>query len=531
MSGDRFDFIVVGAGSAGAVLAARLSENGRARVLLLEAGPRGRSPWLRIPIGYAKTFDEPTYNWCYETEADAGGRRIFWPRGKVLGGSSAINGLIYIRGQRADYDHWRQLGNAGWSFDDVLPYFKRAEDQERGADDLHGTGGPIGVSNLRLRHPLSEAFIAAAEEAGIPRNDDFNGPRQEGAGYYQLTTRRGLRSSTAATYLKAARRRPNLAIRTEALVSRILLEGGRAVGVAYVRGGREERAMAAREVVISAGTVNAPQILQLSGIGPPEVLKAAGIAVAHALPGVGRNLQDHYQARSVYRCSQPITFNDGRKSLLRQAFWGLDFLLFRRGPMTIGAGQVGCFVRTRAGIEDADVQFHFFTMSSDKPGWLLHDFPGYSATICQLRPESRGEIAIASADPAAPPAIRPHYLSTALDRETTVAGLKLARKISRMPAFAPYLAGEVLPGDAVRTDDEFLDYALHNGASIFHPVGTCKMGRDPMAVVDDRLLVHGIAGLRVADASIMPTLVSGNTNAAAIMIGEKAADLIRRPPA
>jgi choline dehydrogenase len=522
-----FDYIVIGAGSAGCVLADRLTRSGRHRVLLLEAGGADRNPWIHIPLGYAKLFANPKVNWLYESEPEAelDNRRIIQPRGKVLGGSSSINGLIYIRGQAEDFDHWRQLGNVGWSWDDVLPYFKRAECQERGADAYHGGDGPLPVSN-QAPHELCEAFVAAAQQVGIPRNDDFNGASQEGAGYFQTTARRGRRWSTAVAYLRPARKRPNLAVVTRALTRRILFEGRRAIGVAFARGAETLEARAGREVIIAAGAINAPQLLQLSGVGPAALLQQHGIPVLAALGGVGANLQDHLQVRMVFRCTHRITLNDDVASLLRSARMCLDYGLRRKGPLAVAAGYAGGFFRTDPRLATPDVQSHFLTFSTNKMGDKLHDFSGFTASICQLRPESRGTVAIKSADPAAAPAIRPNYLSSPTDRATTVAGMRLLRRISEAPALAAYIAAEVEPGPACRSDEEWLAFCRARGSTIYHPAGTCRMGEDAMAVVDARLRVHGLAGLRVVDGSVMPSLVSGNTNAAIIMIGEKAADMI-----
>jgi len=522
------DYIVVGAGSAGAVIASRLSEDPAVRVVLLEAGDRDRNPWLHIPLGYGKTMTDASVNWMYETEPEpnCAGRRIFWPRGKVLGGTSAINGLVYIRGQVEDFDHWRQLGNAGWSFEDVLPYFKRAEGNVRGGDALHGGDGPLGVSDL-APHPLCEAFIEGAVQAGIPRNPDFNSRKQEGVGYFQLTTRRGLRSSTSVAYLKRARGRPNLRIFTRAHAARVLLDGTRAVGVAYRQDGQERELRCGREVILCGGAINSPQLLMLSGIGPAKQLKDHGVAVALDLPGVGENLQDHYQARVIFRCARAVTLNDVMMSPWRKALTGLDWLTRRQGMLTIGAGAVGMFTRTRPGLETPDVEYHIIMFSADRPGGGLHKFSGFTVSACQLRPESRGTITLKSADPMAAPAIRPNYLATEGDGRMLVDGLKTIRRIAKSPALGPWITAEHQPGDAVQSDDELLDYIKRAGTTIFHPAGTCKMGQDPMAVVDERLRVRGLAGLRVADASIMPTVVSGNTNAACIMIGEKAADMLR----
>lgn len=526
---DIYDFIVVGAGSAGCVLAHRLSADPRHRVLLLEAGPADRNPWIHIPVGYFRTMYS-SLSWGYQTEPEPGlgGRSVLWPRGKVLGGSSSINGLVYIRGQAEDFDHWRQLGNPGWSFADVLPYFRRAEHQERGADAFHGAGGPLGVSDLRLKHPICEAFIAAAEAAGIPRNADFNGASQEGVGYFQLTTRDGWRASTAREYLRPVRRRTNLAVETEALAARVVLEGRRAVGVAYLKNGTERVARARGEIVLSGGAINSPQLLQLSGIGPGGLLQAHGIAVQHDLPGVGECLQDHFQVRFVYRCPLPITFNDLARSPWRKLGVALEWLLRRSGPMTIGAGQVGLFCRTRPELATPDIQFHMFPVSMDRPGGKFHDYPGITSSICQLRPESRGWIRLKSPDPRAHPAIQANYLATSGDQQTIVAGMKVARRIAAQAPLAPYIAEEMIPGAAHASDEALLAIARRNGTTIFHPTSTCRMGPegDALAVVDPELRVRGIEGLRVADASVMPTVVSGNTNAACIMIGEKASDLL-----
>ena len=524
----NFDYIVVGAGSAGCVLANRLTADGRRKVLLLEAGPRDTYPWIHIPIGYAKTMFNKKYNWCFYTEPDPGmnNRQIYWPRGKVLGGSSAINGLIFIRGQRQDYDRWEQLGNRGWGWDDVLPYFIRSERNQRGAGEFHGAAGEQCVSDVGERHELAEAFIAASEQAGIPRNDDFNGAAQEGVGYYQLTTWRGRRRSSAVCYLKPVRKRPNLVVETNAHALRVLLDGKRASGVAYQQHGKQQQALAQREVILSAGAVQSPQLLQLSGIGDAELLKSRGIEIVHNLPGVGQNLQDHLQIRVLHRCAKPITTNDDMKSVFRKLGMGLKYALFRSGPLGVGINQAGAFARTRGDIATPDIQFHFSALSADMPGAPLHDFSGFTSSICQLRPESRGSVTIKSTDPFEPPAIRPNYLAARTDCRTTVAGVKFARKIASAPALRPYIVNERLPGKQVESYEELLEFARDTGVTIFHPSGTCKMGSDSAAVVDEQLRVHGADGLRVVDCSIMPTLVSGNTHAPAVMIAEKAADMI-----
>jgi choline dehydrogenase len=523
-----FDYIIVGAGSAGCVLANRLTESGRYRVLLLEAGPADRNPWIHIPIGYAKLFANAKVNWLYESEPEPelNNRRIIQPRGKVLGGSSSINGLIYIRGQKEDFDIWRQLGNPGWSWDDVLPYFKKAESQQRGADEYHGCDGPLSVSDQTEPHELCEAFIAAGQQTGIPRNDDFNGASQEGVGYFQTTSRKGLRCSTAVGYLRPARKRPNLTILTAALTTRILFDGTRAIGIAFTRGGEAMVARAAGEVILSAGAINSPQVLQLSGVGPGGLLRGLGIGMVREMPGVGANLQDHFQTRMAFRCSRKITLNDIVANPLRKAGIGLKYALRRTGPLTVSAGYVGAFLRTDPRLATPDVQVHFLTFSTDKMGTALHNFPGFSASICQLRPESRGSVAIKTDNPADAPAIRVNYLSTELDRATMVAGLRLLRKISQAPAMAPYVEAELEPGPACQSDADWLAFCRARGSTIYHPTCTCRMGEDANAVVDARLRVHGLDRLRVVDGSIMPNVVSGNTNAAIVMIAEKGAEMI-----
>ena len=523
-----FDYIIVGAGSAGCVLANRLTESGRHRVLLLEAGPADRNPWIHVPIGYAKLFTNAKVNWLYESEPEPelNNRRIIQPRGKVLGGSSSINGLVYIRGQKEDFDLWRQLGNAGWSWDDVLPYFKKAESQQRGADEYHGGDGPLSVSDQTEPHELCEAFIAAGQQTGIPRNDDFNGASQEGVGYFQTTSRKGLRCSTAVGYLRPARKRPNLTVVTAALTTRILFDGTRAIGIAFTRGGEPMVARAAGEVILSAGAINSPQVLQLSGVGPGGLLRGLGIDIVREVPGVGANLQDHFQTRMVFRCSRKITLNDVVANPLRKVGIGLQYALRRKGPLTISAGYVGAFLRTDPRLVTPDVQVHFLTFSTDKMGTALHDFPGFSASICQLRPESRGSVAIKTAGPGDAPAIRVNYLSTELDRTTMVAGLRLLRKISQAPAMAPYVEAELEPGPACQSDADWLAFCRARGSTIYHPTCTCRMGDDATAVVDARLRVRGLDRLRVVDGSIMPNVVSGNTNAAIVMIAEKGAEMI-----
>ena len=526
----EFDYIIVGAGSAGCVLANRLTADGKYSVLLLEAGPRDTNPWIHIPLGYGRLFKEKAVNWMYQTEPEPGlnGRNVFQPRGKVLGGSSSINGLLYVRGQHEDYDRWRQHGNLGWGFDDVLPYFKKAEDQRRGADDFHGTGGPLPVSNLGHPDPLSAAFVEAAVEAGIPRNADFNGATQEGAGFFQTTTSGGRRASTAVAYLRPARARANLHVETSALAERILFEGRRAVGVAYRCAGVSRTARARKEILVSSGAFNSPQLLQLSGVGPADLLREHGIEPVLDAPGVGHDLQDHMQVRVVMRCSQAITLNDIVNNPFRKVMTGLRYAAFRTGPLTIAAGTSGAFFRTNPRLATPDIQIHFLPFSTDKMGEKLHPFSGFTASVCQLRPESRGSIRIRSADPAAPPEIRINYLASEVDRTTNVEGLKILRKILRAPALAPYVVEEVDPGGKVTSDEALLAYCRVRGTTIYHPTSTCRMGNDPLAVVDQRLRVRGTEGLRVVDASVMPDLVSGNTNAPVIMIAEKASEMILR---
>jgi len=523
-----FDYIIVGAGSAGCVLANRLTASGRHRVLLLEAGGHDRNIWIHIPLGYGKLFANAKVNWLYTTEPEPelNNRRVIQPRGKVLGGSSSINGLLYIRGQHEDFDHWRQLGNAGWAFQDVLPYFRRAEDQERGADALHGAGGHLKVSDVCEPHPLCEAFIEAAQQSGFPRNDDFNGPTQEGAGYFQLTARNGRRWSTAVGYLKEAKRRPNLAVAPNALAARVLFSGKRAIAVEYRQGETTRTAYADAEVIVAGGAFNSPQLLQLSGLGPAKLLRELGVAVLADMAGVGADLQDHLQIRMQYRCTEPITMNDVINDWRYRYGAGLRYLLSRKGLLTIGAGYAGAFLRTQPDLATPDVQIHFLIFSADAAGAALHAFPGFMTSVCQLRPESRGFVRIKSSDPSVPPAIQPRYLSSRADCDCVVDGMKLMRRVMDQPVMRRYIAEERAPGAQCTSDADLLAFARDTGTTVYHPTSTCRMGSDPGAVVDERLRVRGFERLRVVDASIMPTVVSGNTNAAAVMIGEKGADMI-----
>ncbi len=523
-----YDYIIVGAGSAGCVLANRLSADASTTVLLLEAGPRDTDPWIHIPLGYGKLFKKPSVNWSYfsEPEPQLNGRKIFTPRGKVLGGSSSINGLVYTRGQPEDFDDWE---TPGWSFGELLPYFKKSEDQVGqglDADPLHGRGGPLAVSDQSEPHELCDAFIEAAVQAGHPRNPDFNGAEQEGAGYQQLTARNGRRCSTAVGYLRPVAGRENLTVETDALVSRVLFSGMRACGIEYVKGEASLQAKANREVILCGGAINTPQILQLSGVGPAALLAEHGVPLVLDQPHVGEHLQDHFQARIALKCTRAITLNDDMQSWWRMARMGLRYALLRKGPLAVSAGYAGGFWRTRPELKRPDVQTHFLTFSLDRMGEKLHPFSGFTASICQLRPSSRGSVRIRSSDPRAAPAIRYNYLDTELDRRTMVDGMRLLRRILEQPAIRPYIAAEYLPGARVQTDDEWLGYLREAGTTIYHPTCSAKMGTGPDAVVDSHLRVKGLEGLRLVDASVMPAVVSGNTNAAVIAIAEKAADLI-----
>jgi choline dehydrogenase len=527
-----FDYVIVGGGTAGCVLANRLTASGRDRVLVLEAGPRDNYLWIHIPIGYGKTMFHPVYNWGFYTEPEPSmhGRKVYWPRGRGLGGSSSINGLIYVRGQPEDYDRWAAAGNVGWGWHDVLPYFIRSEANSRGASAMHGADGPLACTDIGARHELIEAIIAGAGELGVPRSDDFNAGVQEGAGYYQLFTRRGWRCSTAVGYLKPARARHNLAVETGAQVTRVLFDGRRAIGVEYVQDGATRQVHAQREVLLAAGALQSPQLLQLSGIGDPALLREFGIPVVQPLSGVGENLQDHLQLRLLYRCTKPITTNDDLNSWWRSLKIGAQWILQRSGPLAVGINQGGLFARVLPESATPDVQFHFATLSADLAGAAPHPFPGFTFSVCQLRPTSRGHVRLKSRDPLAAPAMQPNYLTTEADARCAIAAVRYARKLAATAALRPYIAEEVRPGPMMNAADDHavLEFCREYGATIFHPSGTCRMGvaEDPQAVVDARLRVLGVDALRVVDCSIMPALVSGNTNAPVVMIAEKASDMI-----
>ena len=527
----EFDYVIVGAGSAGCVLANRLSADGKATVALVEAGGRDSSPWIHIPVGYFKTMGNPRTDWCFETEPDPGlnGRSIKWPRGKTLGGSSSINGLLYVRGQTEDYDGWRQMGNPGWGWEDVLPLFKRSEDWELNGSDLRGAGGPLAVSPTRIARPEIDAWIEAAEAAGYRRNPDYNGANQEGVGLFQLTARRGRRCSSAVAYLHPVANRQNLTVLVNHQTRRVIVEGSRATGIETQGPNGLVQIRARCEVVLSAGAIGSPQILKHSGIGPGAELQEFGIETRIDLPGVGQNLQDHLQARPVYRC-KVRTINTESRSLFRKALMALEFALWRTGPMTMAASLGTGFLKTRPDLSTPDIQFHVQPFSADNPADGPHPFDAFTASVLQLRPESAGHLALKSPDPMAPPAIHPNYLATQTDCDTLVEGIRIARRIANTVPLSNLVSAEHTPGPEIAEDDRdaILNWARDTSVTIYHPTGTCKMGPDGDAssVVDPRLRVRGIGSLRVADASIMPRIVSGNTNAPAIMIGEKASDLI-----
>jgi choline dehydrogenase len=530
LSEHDFDFIVAGAGSAGCAVAARLSESGRHKVLLLEAGEDDRNPWIHVPLGGSRTFSNPRLSWLYNSEPEPNlqDRVLYQPRGKVVGGSSSINGQVYIRGNAGDYDGWRQSGCEGWSYDDVLPYFKRAENQQGGADQFHGSGGPLWVSDQRVKNELADEFVAAAQQLGIAKNPDFNGASQDGAGHFQTTTRNGRRCSAAA-YLRPARRRSNLVIETKALATRVIVKGRRAVGVEFNTPGGPRTAHARREVIVCGGTFNSPQLLQLSGIGPAGLLRELGVTVVHDLPGLGANLQDHLAVGMVFKCRRPITFNDLTAGVWRRAALLLRYALFRTGPLASNGIYACAFHRSDTRLSRPDLQIVMLpwsTVARTKNGLVMHPFSAFSIFAVHIHPESRGSVRLKSPDPTAAPAIRFNFLESENDRQLIVRGMKLSRQIAAAEPLRSSVLEEFLPGPAYRSDDELLAFARQAAISLYHPVGTCRMGNDPMAVVDPRLRVRGIDGLRVADASVMPEIISGNTNAPTIMIGEKAADMI-----
>ncbi len=531
----EFDYVIVGAGSAGCVLANRLSADPASRVLLIEAGGRDRNPLLRVPILTGHWLRGRRHNWSYETEPQPGldGRRLAWPRGKVLGGSSAINGMVYTRGLRSDYDTWAQAGLAGWSYDDVLPYFRRSEDRDAGADEFHGEGGPLAVSRPQSANPLFDSFLDASAQAGYPRTDDFNGARQEGFGRYDFNIRNGRRNSSATAFLDPVRARPNLAIWTGCQARCFVLEEGRATGIELLRNGARETVTARREIVLSGGVVNSPQLLMLSGIGPADELRRHGIAVVRDMPGVGQNLQDHVLARVQFACRKPITLH-GLRRPDRAVAAVLRALVFGTGPGAAFPVLSGGFFRSRPELDEPDMQCHFLP-GLTSGSLRLNPFSrrgvgnrhGFMANVYQLRPLSRGSITLRGADPMDPPAIQPNYLAEEADRRTLIDGVRALRRIFAQPAFDNYRGEELAPGPGIETDDEIAAWIRQTADTVFHPVGTCKMGVDNMAVVDAALRVHGIDGLRVADASVMPRITSSNTHAPTVMIAEKASEMIR----
>lgn len=519
----EFDFVIVGAGSAGCVLAARLSEDLQARILLLEAGGRDTAREIRIPAAFPKLF-KSEYDWAFQTEPQSslGGRRCYWPRGKVLGGSSSINAMIYIRGHRSDYDRWREAGNPGWGYADVLPYFKKSENNERGGGEFHGVGGPLNVADLRQTNPLSRAFVEAAAAFGLPRNTDFNGAEQAGAGFYQVTQKNGLRWSAADAFLKPALRRSNLTVWTGAQATRVLFESRRAVGVEHIREGRKETARALREVILAGGAILSPHLLMLSGLGPADHLRAAGIYVLADLPGVGASLQDHLFLPVAFECLRPVSLDKAEtfSNLLRWA-------VFRKGPLTSNIAEAGGFLHRESRIAAPDLQFHFGPAYYLDHGFTKPGGCGFTLGPTLIRPESRGSIQLSSANPLDPPRIDPNYLASEADAGLLVDGIKICREIAAQKPFEPYRGRETHPGASCASETQIAAYVRRTAETVYHPVGTCAMGANAMAVVDAELRVRGVDGLRVVDASIMPAIVGGNTNAPVVMIAEKAADLIR----
>lgn len=530
MSGEKYDYVILGAGSAGCVLANRLSANGRHTVAIVEGGGRDNWIWFHIPVGYLFAIGNPRSDWMFRTEAEPGlnGRSLAYPRGKVIGGCSAINAMVYMRGQAADYDRWRQMGLEGWGWDDVLPLFRRQEDHFRGADDLHGAGGEWKVSEPRTSWEILDAFIQAAEESGIPRTDDFNRGNNEGVGYFHVNQKNGRRWSAARGFLKPVLARDNVTLLTESLVDRLAVEEGRARGVFVRRNGREQRIDANRAVVLSTGAVATPAVLERSGIGDAERIKALGVTPTHHLPGVGENLQDHLQMRMIFRVSGVKTMNTEYQSLIKRAGMGLQYALFRRGALTMAPSQLGAFTRSSPDFETPNIQYHIQPLSLDKFGDPLHRFDAFTVSVCNLRPASRGSIHARSADPADAPVIAPNYLSAPEDRRVAVDAIRVSRGIVGAPALQGYRPEEFLPGAHIDSDEDLAKAAGDIGTTIFHPVGTAKMGidNDPMAVTDSRLRVRGLEGLRIVDASVMPAITSGNTNSPTMMIAENAARMI-----
>jgi len=527
---DTYDFIVTGAGSAGCAVAGRLSESGKYRVLLLEAGTKDTNPWIHIPLGYTKTYTDPRVNWMFdsEPEKELNGRTLYQPRGKVLGGTSSINGMVYMRGTPTDYDGWRQKGCEGWGYDDVLPFFKKAEDQERGPNEFHGAGGPLHVSNP-VRSVLGDAMVKAAVEAGVPANNDFNGATQEGVGYYQTTTTNRRRWSSARAYLGPAKGRANLTIATVAHATRILFEGNKAVGVEYQTPTGKQTAYAKGEIVVSGGVYGSPQLLQLSGVGPGELLQEFGVPVVRDMEGVGKHLHDHFNTYLVWRCSQKVTLNDLAASPLMKLTSGIQYVFTRSGHLSNAGIYAGAFVRSDPRLEQPDLQINMFGWSAYerlRSGIKPHPFSAFTLSPVHLRPEGRGTVTIKSADPLAAPAIRFNFLASDYDFQALIYGTRFSRKIAEQPALKPFIVEEVIPGEACQSDEQMKEEIRLRGVSNLHPVGTCRMGKEIDAVVDPRLRVHGIEHLRVADASIMPQVPGGNTNAPSIMIGEKCAAMI-----
>ena len=530
LGGELPDYIIVGAGSAGAVVAARLTEDSRVKVALVEAGGADRNPWIHIPLGYGKLFRDPAVNWMYTGVPEPGlnNREIYHPRGKVLGGSSSVNGLLYVRGQKGDFDQWAQSGCTGWGFDDVLPYFKRAERRSEGGNAFRGGDGAQPVSGPTAKHELCDAYIEACRQSGLPLNPDFNGESQEGAGYYESTHLNGIRWSTAKSYLRQARKRPNLQLILNARVLRIVFEGKRAVGVVYEQNGREITLRARREIVLSAGSIATPQLLELSGIGDAARLRDLGVNVVHHSPQIGERLQDHLQVRCVYEARHKNTLNARYNNLIRRLGIGLEFALRRKGPLTVSAGYAGSFFRTEAHMSAPDIQSLFLIFSLRKMGDAFDRFSGFTASYYQLRPESRGHVHAISPDIRKQPAIFANYLGTETDRQVNIAGLRRLREMMRAPAMAAQVRREIEPAPDLISDAQLLDYIRNTASTVYHPSSTCAMGPRDEDPCTPELRLRGVEGLRVADCSVMPAMTSGNLNAVAIMIGEKGADLIRR---